>query len=80
MVAQTHTQVNDGFTPEAVKQQTFGSVVRRGAASKLGKIPGVGGMLSTAVTGMSPAQASAEDIAGKTPPPPPLEKLLKFIK
>ena len=80
VVAQTHTEVNDGFTPEAVKQQTFGSVVRRGAASKLGQIPMVGNMLSSAVTGMSPAQASAEDAAGKAPSPPPLEKLLKFIK
>jgi hypothetical protein len=77
-IAQTHTEVNDHFTPAAVKQQTFGKVVKRGGASMLGKIPGVGGALSSAITGMSPSQAAAETAAGKVEPP--LEKLLKFIK
>jgi hypothetical protein len=58
------------FTPEAVKQQTFGSVAKRGAANFLGKFPGTDA-LSTSLTGMTPQQAATETES--------LQKLLIFV-
>ena len=68
--ARAYTQ-GDNFKPEAVQEQTFGKVAKRGLASLLGKLPGTEG-LSTKLTGMTPKESSAETES--------LQKLLKFVK
>ena len=68
--ARAYTQ-GDNFKPEAVQEQTFGKVAKRGIASVLGKLPGTEG-LSTKLTGMTPTESTAETES--------LQKLLNFVK
>ena len=65
----------EGYSPQAVQQQTLGRVARRGISSLAGNIPGIASnsKMVASITGMTPGEANLEHAES-------LEKLLKFVK